>query len=45
MCAFAAGMRTDLDQLFLTCFVLSGLFVEYCVALDVDVDGGRREEE
>jgi len=25
MCAFAAGMRTGLDQLFLTCFVLSGL--------------------
>ena len=25
MCAFASGMRTGLDQLFLTCFVLSGL--------------------
>ena len=25
MCAFAAGLRTPLDQLFLTCFVLSGL--------------------
>jgi CDP-diacylglycerol--serine O-phosphatidyltransferase len=25
ICAFAAGMRTPLDQLFLTCFVLSGL--------------------
>lgn len=25
MCAFAAGFRTGLDQLFLTCFVLAGL--------------------
>lgn len=25
MCAFAAGLRTGLDQLFLTCFVLAGL--------------------
>jgi phosphatidylserine synthase len=25
ICAFAAGMRTGLDQLFLTCFVLAGL--------------------
>lgn len=25
MCAFAVGMRTPLDQLLLTCFVLSGL--------------------
>lgn len=25
MCAFAVGMRTHVDQLLLTCFVLSGL--------------------